>query len=409
MINEQFTYYTLPNGIRCVLRQVHSAVAYCALTVGTGSRDELKDEFGLAHLLEHAFFKGTAHRRAYHINCRLENLGGELNAYTTKEETVVHATTLGGDFAKAADLLSDIVFCSTFPQKEIEREKVVIVDEINSYKDSPSDRIFDDFEDMIFEHTSLGHNILGGKSSLMSFGPQELHRFVDRTYNTDQIVFSVIGGITPRRFKTVCDRYFGAVRPSVRTFSRDRAACAPRFEKHVNRHCHQTYCLLGGSAYNLNDERRVALSLLSNLLGGPSANSLLNLAVRERNGLSYNIEAGYTPFSDTGLATIFFSSDAEKTDECLELVECELQKLRQDRLSDRALQIAKKQYLGQITVSMENDENYMLGAARSYMIYDRIDTMETICRKIRSITRTELVEVAREVFGRDNLSQLIYR
>ena len=217
----EFTCYTLPNGIRCIHKQVRSAVVNCALTVNTGSRDEEMSEQGLAHLLEHAFFKGTTHRKAFHINCRLENLGGELNAYTTKEETVVHATTLRGDFAKAAELIADIVFHSTFPQRELEKEKEVIVDEINSYKDSPSDRIFDDFEDMIFVGSSLGHNILGCKSALMKYTRDDLLRFVARTYNTDQMVFSVIGNVSAKRFKDTCDRYFGGMGESLRGFTRD--------------------------------------------------------------------------------------------------------------------------------------------------------------------------------------------
>lgn len=196
----EFTRYTLRNGIRCIHKQVRSAAVHCALTVGTGSRDEQPAEHGMAHLLEHAFFKGTERRRAYHINCRLENLGGELNAYTTKEETVIHTTTLRADLSKAAELIADIVFHSTFPAKELEKEKDIIVDEINSYKDSPSERIFDDFEDLVFKGSPLGHNILGSKASLMKYTRDDLKRFVARTYNTDQMVFSVIGNVSPKRF-----------------------------------------------------------------------------------------------------------------------------------------------------------------------------------------------------------------
>ncbi|MDD3108861.1 MAG: pitrilysin family protein [Alistipes sp.] len=401
-------YYTLPNGIRCIHRQVRSAVAHCALTVNTESRDELEHEQGLAHLLEHAFFKGTTHRKAYHINCRLENLGGELNAYTTKEETVIHTTSLRGDVAKAAELIADIVFCSTFPAHELEKEKEVIVDEINSYKDSPADRIFDDFEDLIFAGSSLGHNILGRKKDLMHYGTAELNRFILRTYNTDQMVFSVSGNFSERRFRMLCDRYLGDVPATHRTFRREGVIPYTPFTQRISRRCYQSHCLLGGRAYHLNDERRVILSLLINLLGGPSANSLLNLAIRERNGLSYNIEANYSPFSDTGLASIYFSSDREKSDECLELVAHELHRIQEGNLSDHLLRIAQKQYLGQITIAMENNENYMLNAARSYLIYNSIDDMEAIRRKILSVSRTSIIEVAREVFGEENLSTLIY-
>lgn len=405
----EFTCYTLPNGIRCIHRQVRSAVTNCALTVNTGSRDEMASEQGLAHLLEHAFFKGTTHRRAYHINCRLENLGGELNAYTTKEETVIHATTLRADFAKAAELISDIVFCSVFPEHELEKEKEVIVDEINSYKDSPVDRIFDDFEDLLFAGSSLGHNILGRKADLMKYRREDLLAFVKRTYNTDQMVFSVIGNLSFRRFTEVCDRFFGGIPSSVRNFGRDAVAEYKPFEKTINRKCYQTHCIIGGRAYNLNDDRRLGLSLLTNLLGGPSANSLLNLAVRERSGLSYNIEAGYTPFSNTGLATIYFGTEKEKTEECIELVDRVLNDIRSGRLSDRRLSIAKKQYVGQIAIAMEHNENYMLSAARSYLVYNQMDPADVICRKIQELTRDELVAIANEVYGKENLSTLIYR
>lgn len=405
----EFTSYTLPNGIRCIRKQVRSAVVNCALTVNTGSRDETSSEHGMAHLLEHAFFKGTTHRKAFHINCRLENLGGELNAYTSKEETVIHTTTLRGDLAKAAELIADIVFCSTFPHRELEREKEVIIDEINSYKDSPSERIFDDFEDLLFAGSSLGHNILGSKHALLKYMPEDLFRFVGRTYNTDQMVFSVIGNVSEKRFIELCNRYFGEVKMSLRGFVRDTVSSCIPFSKTLHKKCYQTHCILGGSAYNLNDDRRVVLSLLTNLLGGPSANSLLNIAVRERNGLSYNIEASFTPFSDTGLATIYFGTDKEKSDECFELVHRELTRIKSGKLSDHLLRIAKKQYIGQVTIAMENNESYMLSAARSFMIYNHIDGMDAIWRKIQTVTQEEIVEVANEIYASDRMSTLIYR
>ena len=403
------TRYTLPNGIRCLHKRVRSSVVHCALTVNTGSRDELTDEHGIAHLLEHALFKGTTHRKAFHINCRLENLGGELNAYTTKEETVVHTTSLKSDFAKAAELIADIVFHSVFPQKELEREKDIILDEINSYKDTPSERIFDDFEDMIFKGFSLGHNILGTKAALLKYSRKDLFAFVDRTYNTDQMVFSAIGNISEKRFREICDRYFADPPAASRNFSRDRANGYVPETKILHKNCHQAHCLLGGRAYGLNEDKRVALSLLNNLLGGPSANSLLNLAVRERKGLSYNIESNFTPFSDTGIASIYFGTDKDRIDECMEVIDRELERIRTRNLSERTLSLAKKQYIGQITIAMESNEGYMLSAARSYLVYDNIDGMDEICGKIRSVSLQEIAEVANEIYGKDNLSRLIYR
>ncbi len=400
--------YTLPNGIRCIFKRVRSAIAHCALTVNTGSRDELPSEYGLAHLLEHSFFKGTTHRKSYHINCRLENLGGELNAYTTKEETVIHTTTLKGDVTKAIELITDIVFHSVFPQKEIDLEKKIIIDEINSYKDTPSERIFDDFEEMVFAGTSLGHNILGKKRSLMKFTREDLLRFIDRTYNTDQMVFSVIGNMSERRFTELCNRYLGEVAPHSRTFERDRTCHYVPMAKILHRSSHQAHCIIGNQAYSLKDERRVPLSLLTNLLGGPSANSLLNLIVRERNGLSYTTEACFTPLSDTGISTIYFSCDHDKVDLCIELINSELDKIKQGKITPRLLNMAKKQFIGQMTIAMENNEGYMLNSARNYLYYNNIETIDSICRKIRSISLDDLTEVAQTVFG-ENLSTLIYK
>ncbi len=404
----EFIQYRLPNGIRCIHKKVRSAVVHCSLTVNTGSRDELPSEYGMAHLLEHAFFKGTTHRKAHNINSRLENMGGELNAYTTKEETVVHATTLRQDFTRAAELISDIVFNSTFPQKEIDKEKEIIVDEINSYKDTPSERIFDDFEELIFAGSDLAHNILGRKSDLMRYTREDLVRFVERTYNTDQMVFASIGNLSETRFREVCDRYFAAIPASPRTLGRNAVTQYEPFDKSLHRSRYQAHCLIGNRAYGLNDDNRVVLSLLTNMLGGPSANSLLNIAVRERNALSYAVEAGYTPYSDTGIFTIYFGTEKEKVELCRELIDRELSRLRNGEISDRLLSMAKKQFIGQMTIAMESNESYMLGAARSYLIYNTVDSMETACRKIQAVTRDDIVRVAGEILGPD-LSTLTYR
>lgn len=404
----EFTQYTLPNGIRCIHKQVRSSVVYCALTINTGSRDELPREHGLAHLLEHALFKGTKHRKAFHINNRLENLGGELNAYTTKEETVIHTTTLRSDLNKAAELIADVVFHSTFPQKELEKEKEVILDEINSYKDSPSERIYDDFEDFIFKGSSLGHNILGRKSSLMKFGHDDLMRFVERTYNTDQMVFSMVGNITENRFIEVCNRYFAEIPSSPRQFERLAPGPYVPFQESLHRSAYQAHCIIGNRAYHLNDPKRATLSLLTNLLGGPSSNSLLNMEIRERNGLSYTIEAGFTPYSDTGLSMIYFGTDKEKVDLCIELIHKELQNITHQSMSTLKLNMAKKQFIGQMIIAMEGNEGYMLGAARSYLYYNTVDSLDAIKQKILSVTPEEIMEVADEIFG-NNLSTLIYK
>ncbi|WP_418983689.1 M16 family metallopeptidase [Alistipes sp.] len=403
----EFYTYRLPNGIRGIHRQVKNTVAHCALVINAGSRDEQADQFGLAHFTEHAFFKGTQRRRAWQVNCRLENLGGELNAFTTKEDTTIHATTLRGDFAKAAELIADIAFRSTFPDRELEREKEVIVDEINTYKDSPADMIYDTFEDMLFAGSELGHNILGRKAALMRYDGEAIRRFIARTHTTDQMVFSSIGNFSPKTAQSVAARYFGEQPATVRGFRRAAPGAYAPFEKTVVRHTHQTHCILGSRACGIGEERRLPLALLTNLLGGPSANSLLNVVVREKNGLSYNIEASYTPYGDTGIVAIYFSSDHGNAEQCLALIEEQLRRLRSTPLTARRLSMAKKQFIAQLAISSESNESYMLSAGKSLLTHDDVDTMEQVYAKIQALTATQLTEVAEEVFT--DMSRLIYR
>ena len=404
---KEFHTYTLPNGIRGIHRQVRGNGAHCALVVGAGTRDELKSEYGLAHFAEHAFFKGTQRRRAYQVNCRLENLGGELNAYTTKEDTTLHATVLRGDFAKAVELLADVAFRSTFPERELEREREVIFDEINTYKDSPADRIYDDFEDLLFAGSALGHNILGTKAALARYRSEHIHAFVRRTHTTDQMVFSSIGNIAPRRIEAIAARYFADMPATVRSFCRTAPAPVAPFERSIARHTHQSHCIVGARAYGILDPKRLPLALLVNMLGGPSANSMLNVTVREKHGLSYSIEGSYTPYGDAGIVAIYFSSDHDNCDRCLELVRGQIDSLRTRRLSTRRLALAKKQFVAQLAISMESNEGYMLGAGKSYLVHSEVDTMEEVYRKISDLQAGELLEVANEVLASPSL--LVYR
>lgn len=404
----EFIHFELPNGIRCVLRPTRSAVVYCGLTINAGSRDELPTEHGIAHFVEHSLFKGTQRRKAYQVNSRLENLGGELNAFTTKEETVIHATTLRGDFAKAAELIADVVFSSVFPQKEIDKEKEVVADEINSYKDSPAERIYDDFEDFIFADTSLGHNILGRKKSISKFRSEDLHAFCDRTYNTDQMVFSASGALSERRFREICERHFAQIPENRRTFQRTPIPEVDSFVFEKRYNTFQAHCMVGCRAYPNTDTKRIPFSLLVNLLGGASSNSLLNMALRERNGFSYNVEAGYTPYRDTGITTIYFGTDKDKVDLCLELIDKELSKILAGDISSRQFSIAKKQFIGQLLISMESAENNMLSAGKSLLVYDKVDSTVDLIKRIENIRLTEVCDVAGEIYGQSR-SMLIYR
>lgn len=403
---EEFSTYTLPNGIRGIHRQTKSSVARCALIINAGSRDEMGDEHGLAHFVEHGFFKGTERRKAYQVNCRLENLGGELNAYTTKEDTTVHGTVLRGDFAKAVELISDVMFHSTFPDKELDKEREVICDEINTYKDSPMDMIYDTFEDMLFEGSELGHNILGSKRDLARHNSAAMHRFVDRTHTTDQMVFSTIGNIPVARIERIAEKYLGSQTTSTRTFKRQAPAPYVAFDKRINRHTHQSHCIIGNRAYGITEEKRLPFSLLVNILGGPCANSRLNVNVRERNGLSYNIEASYTPYSDCGIAVIYFSSEHENADHCREIIDREIGKLQNVRLTSRQLAMAKRQFIAQMAISTESNEGYMLGIGRSLLVHGEVDTLEEAYRKINAVTAEQIMDVANEVWR--NNSTLLY-
>ena len=403
----EFTTYTLPNGIRGIHRQVKSAVAHCALVIGAGTRDELPDEYGLAHFTEHAFFKGTAHRRAWQVNCRLENLGGELNAFTTKEDTTVHATVLRGDFRKAVELVADVVFHSTFPERELEREKEVIFDEINTYKDAPAESIYDRFEELLFADSELGHNILGTKAALQRYTGDHIRRFTARTHTTDQIVFSSIGNFSAAAAEAAAQRYLSDVEPRTRSGRREQTCSCPPFDRRLTKHTHQAHCLIGSRAYNLADDRRLPLSLLVNILGGPSANSLLNVEVREKHGLTYNIEANYTPYSDTGCVGIYFSAEHSHAEACIDLVHRQLERLRTTPLSARRLSMAKRQFIAQLAISNESNENYMLGAGKSLLVHDGLDTMEELYAKVEALTAADLTAVAEECFA--HLSLLLYK
>lgn len=406
-MEREFYIYRLPNGIKGIHRRVRSSITHCALVINAGTRDELRSEYGLAHFAEHAFFKGTEHRKAYQVNCRLENLGGELNAYTTKEDTTIHATTLRTDFRKAVELIADIAFHSTFPERELAKEREVIIDEINTYKDSPSDMLFDTFEDMLFEGSELGHNILGTKLSLAKHNGNAIRRFIARTHTTDQMVFSSVGNLSVEAVERVATEYLGGYTPTTRTFHRESPAATPLFDKTVAKHTHQTHCIVGGRAYDIHDDKRLPLSLLINFLGGPSANSRLNIALREKNGLSYNNEAIYTPYSDCGYVAIYFSCDHHNTDLCRDIIAKELHSLRTTTLSPRQLSMTKRQFLAQMAISMENNEGYMLGAGKSLLLHDEIDTLQEVYRKVSAVTAEQIREVAEEIFT--DTSTLIYQ
>ena len=404
-----FYTHTLSNGIRIVHGRNASPVAYCCLMVNAGTRDELDNEHGIAHFVEHVIFKGTKRRKAYHIMSRLEDVGGDLNAYTTKEETVVHATFLKDDFHRAVELLYDIFFNSTFPEKELVKEKDVIIDEINSYKDSPSELIFDDFEELLYPNHPFGRNILGTKRHIKRFTKANIESFLKRNYNTDQIVFCSIGNIPFKSVVRLAHRYFGSVSSNYRSEVRMAIPHSKPQHKEVAKSTYQRHCMIGSKAYALNNEDRIGLYLLSNILGGPGQNSRLNLALRERNGLAYNVEATYTPYSDTGVFSVYFGTDKAQFERALSLVYAEMKRLRDVPLGVQQLVKAKKQLIGQLAIAAENSEALMLNTARAYMFFSEIDMLDNVSQKIESITANDLMRIANDILDPHKLSTLIYK
>lgn len=400
--------YTLPNGLRIIHKPDESAVTYCGIVINTGSRDETETEQGMAHFIEHMLFKGTDKRRSGHIINRLENVGGELNAYTSKEETVVYAIVLKEYFERAIELVSDIVLHSTFPQKEIDKEVVIIVDEIQSYNDSPSELIFDDFEELLFANHPIGHNILGKSELLEKYSTVDAVRFVKKHYRPEEMVFFVLGDLDFNQVVRWAEKYLKTESSDVRNSKRNSPTSYQPEKKEIIKNTHQVHFMLGTRAYDLYHPNRMGMYLLNNILGGPGMNSLLNLSLREKHGLVYNVESNYQPFTDTGMWSVYFGCDSENAARCEQLVYVELQKLREQPLSENALKKYKLQLMGQMAISSENKENLSMSLGKSFLRYGKIDDLEVVKQRIEEITAEKLQEIANEIFNPEQLSVLKY-
>lgn len=402
--------HTLPNGLRIIQASSPTGVAYCGYAVDAGTRDEQDDEQGMAHFVEHLIFKGTRKRKAWHILNRMERVGGDLNAYTNKEETVVYSTFLKEHFTRAAELLTDIVFGSTFPQAEIEKEVEVIIDEIQSYEDSPSELIFDDFEELIFPDHPLGRNILGRPNLLRNFHSEDALRFVERFYKPENMVFFVLGDLDFKRIVRTIEKLTADV-PTGKTKEYHRVAPLPYQPKHLTlyKDTHQSHVMIGSRGYDAYDDRRTGLYLLNNILGGPGMNSRLNVSLRERRGLVYNVEANLTSYTDTGTFCIYFGCDPDDADLCTELVYKELKKMRDQRLTTAQLAAAQKQIIGQIGVAGDNFENVALDMGKCFLHYNIYEKKADVFRRLNALTADELLEIANEKFAEDQLSVLMYR
>jgi predicted Zn-dependent peptidase len=405
----QLFFHTLPSGIRLVHMQKPGVVAHCGLIINTGSRDETATEYGIAHFIEHMLFKGTKKRKAYHVLSRLEDVGGELNAYTTKEETAVYASFMKEDFERAIEIISDITFNSVFLPKEIEKEKDVVIEEINSYLDSPSELIFDDFEEMIFDGQPIAHNILGTTETVRSFSRENLSNFILRNYSTNQMVFCSVGDISNNKVLRLFSKYFKAIPSNTRETVSGHAWEYRPSSLVKKKDTFQAHCIIGNIAYNLRHEKRLGMYLLNNILGGQGLNSRLNLSLREKNGLAYNVESNYNPYLDTGAFTIYFGTDNQNLDRSISIARAELDKLRNIKLGDIQLSKAKNQIKGYLARGYENHESLMLSLGKSLLVFGKIETLEETCRKIDKITSSHLLGTANDIFDPGKLSMLIYK
>lgn len=400
--------HTLSNGLRIIHAQNQSAVAYCGYAIDAGTRDESENEQGMAHFVEHLIFKGTQKRHSWHILNRMEHVGGDLNAYTNKEETVVYSAFLVEHFPRAVELLTDIVFHSTYPQTEIDKEVEVIIDEIQSYEDTPSELIFDDFEELVFPNHPLGRNILGKPELLHQFKSEDALRFTNRYYRPDNMVFFIQGNVDFKRVIRLLEKAVSDIPATVTQQNRVKPEIYIPQNKTIHRDTHQAHVMIGCRSYDTHNKKRTALYLLNNILGGPGMNSRLNVALRERSGLVYNVEANLTSYTDTGLFSIYFGTDQEDVNRCIRLVHKELKRLREKPLSSGQLATAQKQIIGQIGVAADNFENNALNMAKTYLHYNKYEEPQEVYKRIQSLTPQDLWEVANEMFHEENLSTLIY-
>lgn len=402
---------TLPCGLRIVHEQTPSAVVHCGYIVGAGTRHEDAPDTGMAHFIEHMSFKGTARRRACHISNGLERVGGDLNAYTNKQETVYYAVVLRPDFGRAADLLTDIVFHSTYPQREIDREVEVICDEIESYKDSPADLIFDDFEAILYSRHPLGRDILGAPERLRSYTTADARRFADAHYRPANCVFFVRGDVRFERVVKTAERLLAdmpacAPAPLPPTCANLPVLCPTVAERH--RDTHQAHVVIGTRTCGGTDSRHCALLLLNNMLGGPGMNSRLNMSLREHAGLVYTVEAALTTYPDTGWWSVYFGCDPHDIGRCRRIVGRELRRFIDAPLTAAQLAAAKKQLCGQVGIAAEGSEHRALAMAKNYARYGTHYDPAEVCRRIAAITAADVQALAAEVYDADRLTTLVY-
>lgn len=428
-----YNTHTLANGLRIIHLPSAQPVVYCGYAVGAGTRDEeLGREEGMAHFCEHITFKGTERRSSMQILGHLESVGGDLNAFTNKEETVYHAAVLKENIDRAVDLLTDIVFHSTYPQAEIDKEVEVIVDEIESYNDSPAELVYDLFENAVFGGHPLGHNILGTAEKLRRYTTADALRFTRRYYRPENSVFFAYGDVDFRKLVRLLERANAADAaaesvaavslPPQQSAISDNSCCGggkdtaaallpPYVAQHIEHHMdtHLAHVILGTRAYDVHDERRIALYLLNNILGGPGMTARLNVSLRERNALVYTVESMAQSYSDTGLWAVYFGCDPKNVKRCLRLIRCELDKVMQRPLSDAQLRAAKRQIRGQIGIACDSRESFALDFAKSYLHYGWKKDVTALCERIDALTAADLQRVAQDLFAEERLTTLVIK
>lgn len=404
----EYTTYTLPNGLRMIHMPAQSPVAYCGYAVNAGARDEEPQEHGLAHFVEHMIFKGTEHHKANYILNRIESVGGELNAYTTKEETFVYSIFMKEHFLRAFDLLTDLVFYSSFPEIEIEKEKDVILDEISSYEDSPSELIFDDFENLLYKEHALGHNILGEEETLERFSTTTGKSFMNRYYTPGNMVFFSMGGIPFNKIVKWAESLFSTLPAHSSPQKRKVPTLSSASSLTMSKETHQAHVMIGSHAFSMFDEKRIPMFLLNNIIGGPGMNNRLNVSLREHNGLVYSVESNITSYTDTGLFSIYFGTDPKNKEKAIRLVHREIEKLHETKLTEKQLTAAKKQALGQLGVSIDNREGLFLNMGKSFLHYNFFASMEEVFNQINDITAEGILDIAQTVLAPDKLFMLSY-
>ena len=412
----KYNTYTLDNGLRIIHLPSDSQVVYCGYQINAGTRNEEPGEEGLAHFCEHVTFKGTERRKAWHIlNC-LESVGGDLNAYTNKEGTVYYSAILKEHIARAVDLLSDIVFHSVYPQAEIDKEVEVICDEIESYNDSPAELIYDEFENILFKGSPLGHNILGTAEQVRAFKTEDALRFTRKLYRPDNAIFFAYGDIDFKKLVKLIGKALTDDESVVNLAEEKLPKNYPSVGDGIagqtivmQKNTHQAHVMIGTRAYDVNDDRRMPLYLLNNMLGGPGMNAKLNLALREHNGLVYTVESTMVSYGDTGTWSIYFGCDEHDVKRCLRLVRKELDKFMQKPLSDAQLKAAKKQIKGQIGVACDNRENFALDFGKSFLHYGWEKNVDRLYEQVDEITAAQIQAVAQELFDKDRLTTLIFK